>query len=86
MNRLWWGVLGCGLTGCAALESATRNTTDFIFGTPSGQDVVNTVTGVAAGLPPPWNIVISAVVSAVAGVGLWNYRRRLLKADPTKID
>ena len=81
-----WLVGLVGMTGCAALESGVRSSTDFVFGTPGGEQVVNTVTGVAAGLPPPWNFVATGIVGAIVGVGGWVYRRRLLKTDPAKID
>lgn len=87
MRRVPWYVAGgLGMTGCAAIESATRNTTDFVFGTPAGEQVVETVTGAVAGLPPPWNFVATALVGGVVGVGGWLYRRKLLKTDPAKID
>ena len=86
MHRLWWLVGGLGLAGCGTIETGVRSGTDFLFGTPQGQGVVDTVTTVAAGLPPPWNIVVTALVGAISGLGLWNYRRRLLKTDPAKVD
>ena len=87
MRNMYWYLVGLlGVTGCAAIESATRSTTDFVFGTPGGEQAVNTVTTVAAGLPPPWNFVATAVVGSLVGIGGWVYRRKLLKTDPAKID
>lgn len=87
MGTVYWWVVGLlGVTGCAAVESATRSTTDFVFGTPGGQQAVDTATAVAAGLPPPWNFIATAIVGGLMGVGGWVYRRKLLKTDPAKID
>ena len=87
MRNVYWYLVGLvGVTGCAAIESATRSTTDFVFGTPGGEQVMNTATGVAAGLPPPWNFVATAIVGSLVGIGGWVYRRKLLKTDPAKID
>lgn len=86
MKTLAVAASGMFLGGCAALESGVRGGTDLLFGSPQGQQIIDTATGAASALPPPWNIIVTGVVSMVGGVGLWNYRRRLLKADPTKVD
>ena len=85
MNRLWWLVGGLGLAGCGTIETGVRNGTDFLFGTPGGQQALDTATQVASGIPAPWNYVAVAVVSAFGGVGGWLYRRRLLKTDPATV-
>lgn len=87
MGKCWWMVMGLlGVTGCAAIESATRSTTDYLFGSPAGEQAINTATGAVAALPAPWNAVATGLLGALVGVGGYLYRRRLLKADPSKID
>lgn len=87
MNRfMWWVVGGLTVAGCGTLESGVRQGTDFIFGSPQGQQAVDTATQIASGIPAPWNFVAVGLIGMVTGVGGWLYRRRLLRADPSKVD
>lgn len=84
MKKLWWAASAAFVSGCGTVEPAVRGTVDAVFGGPTSPEAA--IAPVAAVLPEPWNIVVTGLGGAIIGVGAWLYRRRLLKADPTKVD
>ncbi len=72
------------VSGCAALAEAVRGVADFTVGTPPPDPSI--VTEAVKWIPEPWNYVATALGGSLIGVWGWLYRRRLLKADPTKVE